>query len=115
MFGLAVGTTSASAAPSDDAWGGVYVGGGIFGSNEWGQKVSGHAANLRDAASTSGRVVVTIPAGGKVLCWKSNCGYAPGGSYKCWSGGPSGNEWTAVNYKGKDLWVATRCVGVGQY
>lgn len=76
----------------------------------------GHDFTIRTSASTSASKISTIkdpdtrvPCGGE-RCTRNN----DGGSYTCWSGGPSGNDWYKVHWAGKTGWVAAWCVEVGR-
>ncbi|MGX1973796.1 hypothetical protein [Streptomyces kronopolitis] len=37
-----------------------------------------------------------------------------GGSYTCWRGGPSDNDWLKVTWGGRSGWVAAACVEGGR-
>lgn len=77
---------------------------------------SGHYFNIRASASTSSATVHTITdPKARVPCTTTGCTRnSNGGSYKCWSGGPSGNDWLKVKWDGKTGWVAAACVEVGR-
>ncbi|MFJ6542438.1 hypothetical protein ACWDO7_27875 [Streptomyces sp. NPDC003656] len=76
----------------------------------------GHSFNIRSSASTSSSVVQTITdPDTKVPCTTNPCTRDnDGGSYTCWSGGPSGNDWVKVTWGGKTGWVAILCVEGGR-
>ncbi|MEV5384281.1 hypothetical protein [Streptomyces sp. NPDC052721] len=76
----------------------------------------GHYFSIRKTASTSSAVVhsVTDPDA-RIPCTTTPCTREnDGGSYKCWSGGPSGNDWVKVKWDGKTGWVAVLCVEGGR-
>ncbi len=71
-----------------------------------------HSANVRAQASTgSERIDTMVWRDGGRRCYQSECTSVPGGSYTCWSGGPTGNRWIAVYNKTRTRvgWIAQRC------
>jgi hypothetical protein len=78
--------------------------------------MSGHAFTIRTAASTSAAKIgpITDPKI-KVSCTTTPCTRNnSGGSYTCWNGGPSDNDWVKVRWAGETGWVAVLCVEVGR-
>ncbi|MCJ0873703.1 MULTISPECIES: hypothetical protein [unclassified Streptomyces] len=75
-----------------------------------------HSFNIRTSASTSGSLIATVSnTSTRVPCTTTPCTRNnEGGSYSCWSGGPSGNDWVKVNYNGRIGWVAIYCVEAGR-
>ncbi|MFJ2888779.1 hypothetical protein ACIO53_22315 [Streptomyces sp. NPDC087305] len=76
----------------------------------------GHSFKIRSSASTSSTVLYSITdSGTRVPCTTTPCTRDnSGGSYTCWSGGPSGNDWVKVSWGGKTGWVAILCVEGGR-
>ncbi|MFE0330651.1 hypothetical protein ACWEWI_14335 [Streptomyces sp. NPDC003753] len=76
----------------------------------------GHYFNIRSSASTSSTIVQTITdPDARVPCTTTPCTRENnGGSYTCWSGGPSGNDWVKVRWNGRTGWVAILCVEAGR-
>jgi hypothetical protein len=83
---------------------------------EWGavDTKPGHDFTIRSSTSTSSTKIGAVSDPGWLYCYYSGCGVTAGGSYKCWSGGPSGSDWVAVEFQGKKRWVAYKCVGLGR-
>lgn len=75
-----------------------------------------HSFSIRTSPSTSASKIATIyDTDTRVPCSTRTCIREDnGGSYKCWSGGPSGKDWYKVKWGGKTGWVAARCVEVGR-
>ncbi|MER5933836.1 hypothetical protein [Streptomyces sp. NPDC002054] len=96
-----LGAASSSSAADEEA--GVWMNGN-------------HPFNIRASASTSGAKIATISnPNTKVACTAMPCNRNyDGGSYSCWSGGPSGNDWVKVTYGGRIGWVAIYCVEAGR-
>ncbi|MCX5169879.1 hypothetical protein [Streptomyces antibioticus] len=86
--------------------------GGAYASDEW---------NARASASTTSAVVVRVHALGKgnpdyIVCWdRERCrGQKKGGEYRCTSTGAKYKTWTPLNWRGRKVWVADQCVGIGR-
>lgn len=76
---------------------------------------NGHAVNVRDEATTSSAKIGSIPAADSWPCFTSSgCYTKAGGSYTCWSGGPSGNRWVKVAWGDFYGWVPQSCVRIGR-
>jgi hypothetical protein len=75
-----------------------------------------HAVTVRDARSTTSTKVGTIKAHDSLGCvGDTSCTIKTGGSYTCWSGGPSGNTWVHVLWGDTyPAWVARECVSIGR-
>ncbi|MFJ6603045.1 MULTISPECIES: hypothetical protein [Streptomyces] len=78
--------------------------------------VEGHSFTIRAAASTSSAKLATIgDSGAKVACTHTPCvRNNSGGSYTCWHGGPSDNDWLKVVWGNRSGWVAAACVEGGR-
>ncbi|MFF4574050.1 hypothetical protein [Streptomyces sp. NPDC001410] len=78
--------------------------------------MDGHYFNIHNSPSTSSSIQQTITdPNARVPCLTISCNRQNnGGSYKCWSGGPSDNDWYKVKWRGKTGWVAAMCVEVGR-
>lgn len=76
----------------------------------------GHGFTVRSTTSTSSRVVHTVTDPHfRVPCTTTPCTREnDGGSYRCWNGGPSGNDWVKVKIDGTTGWVAVLCVEGGR-
>lgn len=87
MTCLALTVTTTSTASAENIQAGVW------------QK-DGHDFNIRTAASTSAAKIVTIKdPDTRVPCGASRCTRNNnGGTYTCWSGGPTDNDWLKVRW-----------------
>ncbi|MEU1511872.1 hypothetical protein ABZ490_06880 [Streptomyces sp. NPDC005811] len=76
----------------------------------------GHRFTIRAGASTTSTAIATIgDPDTRVPCTTTPCTRNnSGGSYTCWSGGPSDNDWVKVTWSGRTGWVAIRCVEAGR-
>ncbi|MFD5584513.1 hypothetical protein [Streptomyces sp. NPDC127063] len=76
----------------------------------------GHSFTMRASASTSSANLHTFTDPKvRVPCTTTPCTRNNnGGSYKCWTGGPSDNDWLKVTWGGRTGWVAAACVEVGR-
>ncbi|MBO0917282.1 hypothetical protein [Streptomyces laculatispora] len=76
---------------------------------------NGHTATVRASRSTGAAKTGTVTSAGR-KCSEDLCQAYSGGSYTCWSGGPSGNSWIGVlDSKNRLGWVAAKCVGVSRW
>ncbi|TWG04753.1 hypothetical protein FHX80_113224 [Streptomyces brevispora] len=76
---------------------------------------NGHTATVRASRSTGAAKVGTVTSSGR-KCAENLCQAYSGGSYTCWSGGPSGNSWIGVlDSSNRVGWVAAKCVGVSRW
>ncbi|MBJ6639213.1 hypothetical protein H4K36_17475 [Streptomyces sp. DHE7-1] len=80
-----------------------------------------HDWNARASASASSAVVVRVHAYGTgnpdyIVCWeKEHCaGKKTGSDYRCSSSGAKHNTWTPLDWHGRKVWVADKCVGFGR-
>ncbi len=97
---LIVTSTPASA---EDSWPGAFP-------------YRGHTATVRAATNTGSAKLDTIPDLQGRQCVSNTCATKTGGSYTCWSGGPSGKTWVAVLTKNGRLgYVAAKCVTFGRF
>jgi hypothetical protein len=101
VVALPGGAQAAGSAPSAVDWGGVFV-------------KDGHAFSIRSGTNTGTTKLGTVTTGG-IPCTSDRCERQTGGSYSCWPGGPSGDEWFHVKWNGTTGWVAVSCVEVGRY
>lgn len=78
--------------------------------------VDGHSFTIRAGASTSSAKLATISnPGTKIACTHTPCvRNSSGGSYTCWRGGPSDNDWLKVVWGNRSGWVAAACVEGGR-
>lgn len=78
--------------------------------------VDGHSFTIRADASTSSAKLATISnPGTKIACTHTPCvRNSSGGSYTCWRGGPSDNDWLKVVWGNRSGWVAAACVEGGR-
>ena len=77
----------------------------------------GHSFTIRAGANTSSAKLTTINDPGKtVACTHTPCvRNSNGGSYTCWRGGPSDNDWLKVMWGSRSGWVApAACVEGGR-
>ncbi|MBP2052527.1 hypothetical protein J2Z21_005514 [Streptomyces griseochromogenes] len=76
----------------------------------------GHYFSIRSAPSTSSTILHTVTdPRARIPCTTTPCTRQNnGGSYKCWAGGPSDNDWVKVKADGKTGWVAILCVEGGR-
>lgn len=103
----AVSSASVAAGP----WGGAEA--GCNGTNNSGKPLGTHSVNVRSSTSTGSTKVDTIGSCGTRKCYYETCDKITGGSYTCWSGGPSGNTWVTLNIGGTKRYVAHECVFLG--
>ena len=104
LFALPGSAQAAQTAPAAVEWGGVFPKGG-------------HDFVVRSSTSTGASVITRVLGSDRrgVPCTKDRCVVQKGGSYKCWAGGPSGNEWFLVRVGKKTGYVARWCVEVGRW
>lgn len=97
MAGALLVATSATPATAE-GWPGAFA-------------YTNHTATVRADTSTSSAKLDTIPGDEGRQCVSESCVTKTGGSYTCWTGGPSGRTWVAVLTKNGRLgYVAAKCV-----
>ncbi|WP_159056498.1 hypothetical protein [Streptomyces yokosukanensis] len=101
-----VGLLVSMSSPASADVGGVWM----KGSHPFTIRAQASASSAKIATITDRNVQVPCLTAGGGDCIRQE----PGGSYRCWSGGPSGNAWLKVRWAGKNGWVADACVDVGR-